>query len=115
LVLTTKRRSNIWFFSTTPNRGGGIRYDGTWTSYETGESKPVIWSKDLFRFANDILEEFSIGERDVEINEKYRSLGWDGCFGKTTNGVGRVEGEDVILLPDIFISRRCCAELNRRF
>lgn len=67
----------LWFFSATPNQGSGIRYDGTWTSYKTGKSKPVIWSKDLFRFANDILKEFSIGERDVEINEKYRSLGWD--------------------------------------
>ncbi len=67
----------LWYFSETPNQGSGIRYDGTWTSYKTGKSKPVIWSKDLFRFANDILEEFSIGERDVEINEKYRKLGWD--------------------------------------
>lgn len=67
----------LWYFSETPNKGSGIRYDGTWTSYKTGKSKPVIWSKDLFRFANDILEEFSIGERDVEINEKYRKLGWD--------------------------------------
>jgi len=67
----------LWYFSETPNQGSGIRYDGIWTSYKTGKSKPVIWSKDLFRFANDILEEFSIGERDVEINEKYRKLGWD--------------------------------------
>lgn len=67
----------LWYFSETPNQGSGIRYDGTWTSYKTGKSKPVIWSKDLFRFANDILKDFSIGERDVEINEKYRKLGWD--------------------------------------
>lgn len=67
----------LWYFSETPNKGSGIRYDGTWTSYKTGKSKPVIWSKDLFRFANDILKDFSIGERDVEINEKYRKLGWD--------------------------------------
>lgn len=72
-----KAPTEIWFFSDTPNKGSGIRYDGVWTSYKTGKSKPVIWSKDLFRFANDILKEFSIGERDVEINEKYRSLGWD--------------------------------------
>ncbi|MBK9489131.1 MAG: hypothetical protein IPO07_10230 [Haliscomenobacter sp.] len=72
-----KAPTEIWFFSETPNQGSGIRYDGLWTSYKTGKSKPVIWSKDLFRFANDILEEFSIGERDVEINEKYRKLGWD--------------------------------------
>jgi hypothetical protein len=72
-----KAPSEIWFFSQTPNQGSGIRYDGNWTSYKTGKSKPVIWAKDLFRFANDILKEFSLGERDVEINEKYRHLGWD--------------------------------------
>lgn len=72
-----KAPAEIWFFSDTPNKGSGIRYDGTWTSYKTGKSKPVIWAKDIFRFANDILEEFAIGERDVEINKKYRKLGWD--------------------------------------
>jgi hypothetical protein len=67
----------LWYFSETPNQGSGIRYDGTWTSYKTNKSKPIIWAKDLFRFANDILEDFAMGERDVEINAKYRNLGWD--------------------------------------
>jgi len=37
----------------------------------------VLWSRDLFRFANDILQDFSYGEREIEINPKYRNLGWD--------------------------------------
>jgi hypothetical protein len=67
----------LWYYSETPNRGSGIRYDGQWTSYKTGKTKPLIWAKDIFRFANDILEDFAMGERDVEINAKYRKLGWD--------------------------------------
>ena len=27
-------------------------------------------------FANDILKDFSYGEREIEINPKYRKLGW---------------------------------------
>lgn len=71
--------TQLWFFSeSTPAQGCGYRFDGAWTSYKNaGQSKPVIWSRDLFRFANDILEEFSYGERDIQINEKYRHLGWD--------------------------------------
>jgi hypothetical protein len=71
--------TQLWFFSeSTPAMGCGYRFDGAWTSYKKADlTKPVIWSRDLFRFANDILEEFSYGERDVQINEKYRHLGWD--------------------------------------
>jgi hypothetical protein len=38
--------------------------------------KPVIFAADLFRFANDILKDFSMGEREVEINKQYQNLGW---------------------------------------
>ncbi len=67
-----------WFFSQkSPTGGSGLRYDGTWTSFVKKDMiKPVIWSRDLFAMANDILKDFSIGERDVEINKKYRHLGW---------------------------------------
>jgi hypothetical protein len=70
---------DFWFYSQQlPSGGGGYRMDGTWTSYSNPSLvKPVILAYDLFRFANDILKDFSIGEREVEINEKYRSLGWD--------------------------------------
>ncbi len=70
---------DMWYFSPeTPAHGGGVTYEGTWTSNIKGKDtpKPVIWSNDLFQFANDILKDFSMGERDVEINEKYRHLGW---------------------------------------
>jgi hypothetical protein len=71
--------TQLWFFSPdSPAEGSGYRFDGNWTSYRNAQlNKPVIWSRDLFRFANDILQEFSYGERDIEINPKYRHLGWD--------------------------------------
>ena len=77
---TTKDRGlELWFFSDgTPAKGSGYRFDGNWTSYKnTSQTKPVLWSRDLFRFANDILENFSYGEREIEINPKYRQYGWD--------------------------------------
>lgn len=75
--LNENHEPQLWYFSETPNRGSGIRFIGNWQSYKSGKTKPVIWAKDLFRFANDILKDFSIGEREVEINEAYRKLGWD--------------------------------------
>jgi hypothetical protein len=70
---------DFWFQSEQlPSGGGGYRMDGTWTSYVKKDMvKPVILAHDLFRFANDILKDFSYGEREVEINPKYRSLGWE--------------------------------------
>ena len=69
----------IWHFSqSSPLKGAGYRYKGTWTSFKDAtKTKPVIWARDFFSFANEILKDFSIGEREVEINEKYRHLGWD--------------------------------------
>lgn len=69
----------LWFYSKKlPSGGGGYRFDGTWTSYTNSSLvKPVILGHDLFRFANDILKDFSYGEREVEINPQYRSLGWE--------------------------------------
>jgi hypothetical protein len=71
--------TDLWFYSEQlPSGGGGYRMDGTWTSYTNPNLvKPVILAYDLFRFANDILKDFSMGEREVEINEKYHSLGWE--------------------------------------
>jgi hypothetical protein len=77
---TTKDRGlELWFYSdSTPAKGAGYRFDGNWTSYKNvSQTKPVIWSRDLFRFANDILEHFSYGDREIEINPKYRQYGWD--------------------------------------
>lgn len=69
---------DLWYYTEdTPAKGCGYRFDGNWVGYKnTTTQKPVLWSRDLFRFANDILENFSYGEREVEINEKYRHLGW---------------------------------------
>jgi len=74
-----KGNPSLWFFTNdTPGKGSGYRFDGNWTGFKNPSLvKPVLWSRDLFRFANDILENFSYGERDIEINPKYRSLGWD--------------------------------------
>ena len=68
-----------WYYSEKlPSGGGGYRFEGNWTSnFEQGVVKPVIWADDFFRFANEILKDFSYGERDVEINPKYRNLGWE--------------------------------------
>ena len=71
-------KPSFWFGSKQlPSGGGGYRMDGNWTSYSKKDMvKPVIIASDLFAIANDILKDFSYGEREVEINEKYRSLGW---------------------------------------
>lgn len=70
--------NELWFFSPeTSAKGAGTKYDGTWTSYKKDMTKPVIWAADLFQFANTILKDFAIGERDVEISKEYRHLGWD--------------------------------------
>jgi hypothetical protein len=74
------KRPELWYYSSVglPSGGGGYRFDGTWTSYTKPDMvKPVIFAEDLFRFANDILKDFSMGEREVEINEKYHKFGWD--------------------------------------
>lgn len=74
------KRPNLWYYSSVglPSGGAGYRFDGTWTSFTKPDMvKPVIFAADLFRFANDILKDFSMGEREVEINKQYHKLGWD--------------------------------------
>jgi hypothetical protein len=71
-------RAEIWYYSQTPNTmGAGYQFDGNWTSYKTGKVNYAMWASDLFMIANGILKDFSIGERDIEINKKYRHLGWE--------------------------------------
>ena len=71
-------KPELWFFSQElPSGGAGFRFDGNWTSYTKADMvKPVIFASDFFRFANTIIKDFSMGEREVEINEKYKHLGW---------------------------------------
>jgi hypothetical protein len=58
-------------------RKAGILMEGQWQNYAHTIAKHVIASKDLFMFANDILQDFSYGKREIEINQKYHALGWD--------------------------------------
>ncbi len=68
----------LWYFSTNaPAQASGFKFEGSWSNYKKTLTKPIIWARDLFAFANNILTDFSIGEREVEINKKYRHLGWD--------------------------------------
>lgn len=68
----------LWYFSpNAPAQAAGFKFEGNWVNYKKTLNKPVVWAKDLFMFANNILTDFSIGEREVEINKKYRHLGWD--------------------------------------
>jgi hypothetical protein len=62
--------------SRSKTRGAGFLFDGNWTSYKTKESKPVLMAHDIFMFGNDILEHFSYGEREIEIDPKYKAIGW---------------------------------------
>jgi hypothetical protein len=77
-TLKTMDRPELWFFSQSLKSGNcGYRFDGNWVSNKKKDMvKPVIWSQDLFRIGNDILKDFSYGEREVEVNPKYRDLGW---------------------------------------
>ena len=67
----------LWYNTENETRRGGLLIDGTWTSNASKEQKPVIAARDLFMFANDILENFSYGSREIEINPIYKELGWD--------------------------------------
>jgi hypothetical protein len=70
--------NGFWFYSENlPSKGAGCRFDGIWTSKSGDKTTPFIWAEDIFRFGNEILADFSYGEREVIINKKYRSLGWD--------------------------------------
>jgi hypothetical protein len=68
-----------WYYSyQAPTKGAGYVFTGEWSSYtQKMAAKPVFFARDFFMVANDILAEFSYGEREVEINPKYRHLGWD--------------------------------------
>ena len=70
--------SELWFFSPEASaKGAGTKYEGSWTSYKKDMTKPVVFGADFFQFANTILKDFSMGEREVEISKEYRHLGWD--------------------------------------
>ncbi|MFN8285730.1 MAG: hypothetical protein U0V74_03200 [Chitinophagales bacterium] len=68
---------NLWYNTRNETLRGGFLFDGSWLSYKGAETKPLLFAADLFMFGNEILKDFSYGEREIEINEKYRSLGWE--------------------------------------
>lgn len=51
--------------------------EGTWTSYVTGQEKPLVCVSDIFSFGGSVLKNFDVGERGPEINPKYARLGWN--------------------------------------
>lgn len=59
-------------------RGAGSRFEGQWTSNQTGQQKAVLWADGagLFTIAQEVFADFKVGERGPEINEKYAKLGW---------------------------------------
>ncbi|MBD2767042.1 hypothetical protein IC235_03930 [Hymenobacter sp. BT664] len=58
-------------------RGAGYRFTGNWASKSTNKTKPVMFAAQFDEIANEVLEDFSIGERDLELNPKYAKLGWE--------------------------------------
>lgn len=61
----------------TPTLGGGILYEGTWTS-ATGQTVPVMWAADLLAYHGpQILSDFVVGGRMLNVNPKYAKLGWN--------------------------------------
>ncbi len=73
----TDKTSRLWFFQKDQTRGAGFLFDGEWTSYKTGKSKPFLLPGWLRALGNQILTDFDIGDRGLTINPKYRKLGWD--------------------------------------
>ena len=77
--ITKTGELQAWYYSFgSPTKGAGYIFEGNWTSYKLKMApKPVLFARDLFMIANNILTDFSYGEREVEINPKYRHLGWE--------------------------------------
>ncbi|MBO0357979.1 hypothetical protein J0X19_08490 [Hymenobacter sp. BT186] len=62
---------------TTGARGADLLFDGKWNNYQSGQEKPFILAENVGGFAEQVLKNFEIGERDVVINPKYAKLGWN--------------------------------------
>ncbi len=62
----------------TPAKGGGITYDGTWTSNTTGQTTPAVWVVAIFDYRGpQVFRDFAVGERGTDFNPKYAKLGWN--------------------------------------
>jgi hypothetical protein len=74
----TENGSLEWDYSLGSQRGGSASvFKGTWQAYSGRSITPAIWAKNIELIAETVLPNFSIGERDVIINPKYASLGWN--------------------------------------
>lgn len=60
-----------------PSKGAGLLYTGQWVGYNSGASKPLLLSSNVFITAPVALTNFSIGDRDPSFNPKYAKLGWN--------------------------------------
>ncbi|MFN8299015.1 MAG: hypothetical protein U0T75_07925 [Chitinophagales bacterium] len=89
----------IWFNTNNETRRGGFLFDGSWISYQTATTKPLLLARDVFMFGNDVLENFSYGEREIEINPKYRALGWEDYW---ENDEWWNDGKDIKTLTILF-------------
>lgn len=58
-------------------KGAGLLLSGQWNSYDGNTSRNFLVGSYLFGFADDVLTNFSYGERERQISSKYRALGWD--------------------------------------
>ncbi|MGI4761207.1 MAG: hypothetical protein ACRYF0_10905 [Janthinobacterium lividum] len=58
-------------------KGAGVLYTGQWVSDNTGASKPLLLSGNVFITAPATLTRFAIGDRDPSFNPKYAKLGWN--------------------------------------
>ncbi|MDJ1481800.1 hypothetical protein QNI16_14970 [Cytophagaceae bacterium YF14B1] len=77
-TLLTDSNTEFWYLNEIDEtQGADLVFDGEWVSYKTGKSKPIIWAKEIYSIGDSILEDFTIGDRDVMINPKYHKLGWD--------------------------------------
>lgn len=75
--LNTDNELEDWYADETATRRCGLLLDGTWKSNKTGKMKPVVLANRFIVIADSVLKNFNVGERMIEINPKYRSLGWD--------------------------------------
>lgn len=60
-----------------PTKGAGVLYTGQWVGYQSGVSKPLLLSSNVFIMAPAALINFSVGDRDPTFNPKYAKLGWN--------------------------------------
>ncbi|RSK43651.1 hypothetical protein EI293_12275 [Hymenobacter perfusus] len=80
LDIATTDRQGLWSGSlrkTAGARGADLLFDGQWTNGPSGPAKPFILVENVTGFAEHVLEDFEVGERDIVINPKYARLGWD--------------------------------------